>query len=171
MDRVVANATGQPRPASGGQERRTTPPVEAPVRPVAPRVHPVHCVLCGGSGAALAAGDSGASSAGCGRAAADFARQDGDLLPASPAPRPTARWRGAEAHRPRPCRRLQAACADDGLSSWPGRLSSCCACHSLVWLPGFAFSGTTVMGRQNVDHIKIIVLFGAGISRPEIIES
>lgn len=41
VERVLAHGTGQ-RPASGGQERRTTPPVEASVRPVAPRVHPVH---------------------------------------------------------------------------------------------------------------------------------
>ena len=40
VERVVAHGTGQ-RPASGGQ-RRTTPPVEASVRPVAPRVCPVH---------------------------------------------------------------------------------------------------------------------------------
>ena len=39
--RFLAHGTGQ-RPASGGQERRTTPPVEASVRPVVPRVHPVH---------------------------------------------------------------------------------------------------------------------------------
>ena len=45
-----------------------------------------------------------ASSAGCGGAAAAFARQDGDLLPASPAPRPIARWL---AHRPA----TSAACA------------------------------------------------------------
>ena len=37
----MPHGTGQ-RPASGGQERRTTPPVEASVRPVALRVHLVH---------------------------------------------------------------------------------------------------------------------------------
>ena len=43
---VVAHGTGQ-HPASGRQERRTTPQVEASVRPVAPWVHPVHWhLLC-----------------------------------------------------------------------------------------------------------------------------
>jgi hypothetical protein len=40
-ERVVAHGAGQ-RPASGGQERRTTSPVGTSVRPVAPPVHPVH---------------------------------------------------------------------------------------------------------------------------------
>ena len=38
VERVVPHGMGQ-LPASGGQEWRTTPPVEASVRPVAPRVH------------------------------------------------------------------------------------------------------------------------------------
>ena len=41
VERIVAHGHGQ-RPASGGQERRTTPPVEVFVRPVAPPVLPVH---------------------------------------------------------------------------------------------------------------------------------
>ena len=39
---------------------------------------------------------------------------------------------------------------------------------SITEREGKATSTEPPTGRQNTDHIKIIVLFGAGISRPEI---
>ena len=141
-----------------------TPPVEASVRPVAPRVPPVHWHV-------LRFMLRQRGGAGCGRAALAAAGCLG------PPRRRLAHGLGLCCYFRSPGRRLAArlACASTRRSvACPsarhvgdlttGKLTF----TTITKREGKAASTEPPTGRQDTNHIQIIVLFGAGISRPEI---